>query len=570
MYSQNPMYETGVLPSIRKFLDELDVSKHDWKDKAERWFLSTLLREIDKKDKPLKRVPLFSVGDEDIDNDNDSSSDSTEQKSEKVLIDVQTQCNFDEVVQVTVTEDGTLDDISKAWKNGSEVRPGDALRLLNRGMAKSRELESHFDPETAVSIRRAFVGRDVSFRSLPYTGFEYKYVTNTCCENVIGFVPIPVGVAGPLRIMTRKGPKSLHVPMATTEGALIASTNRGCSAISKSGGVCAIVHDDKMTRAPIVKFPNLVETINFKTWLDDTENYNKVKEVFDSTSRYASLCKIDVALNGNQAFVRFSAKTGDAMGMNMVSKACSSAIKALKDLFPNMEILSLSGNYCVDKKSSAINWVNGRGRSVVAECVLPREVVKSVLKTTPAEMAYVASGKLQHGSAMAGCLGGNNAHAANIVAAIFLATGQDAAQVVSSSMCSTRMEVNEEGNLYVSCSMPCVEVGTVGGGTILPPQNECLQLLSCAGPSVDIAGSNASFLAEVIAATVLAGELSLMAALVKDELVSSHMKLNRSTLKLYNLETPSLPAMPLFKQSQPGDYFRARKKSERAHCSNIL
>lgn len=216
------------------------------------------------------------------------------------------------------------------------------------------------------------------------------------------------------------------------------------------------------------------------------------------------------------------------MGMNMISKSCDVAMKFLIKQFPNMSVLALSGNMCVDKKAAAKNWTEGRGRSVVAECVIPRDVVSRTFRTTPEHLAYLTTTKLHIGSARAGTIGGSNAHAANIVAAIFIATGQDAAQVVSSSMCSTRMEVTDDKNLYVSCTLPCVEVGTLGGGTILAPQRACLESLDCAGPNPDRPGKNAERLSEIIAATVLAGELSLMAALATQDLVSSHMKLNRS------------------------------------------
>uniref|UniRef100_A0A1I7TPP5 hydroxymethylglutaryl-CoA reductase (NADPH) n=1 Tax=Caenorhabditis tropicalis TaxID=1561998 RepID=A0A1I7TPP5_9PELO len=217
--------------------------------------------------------------------------------------------------------------------------------------------------------------------------------------------------------------------------------------------------------------------------------------------------------------------------------SCDLTMRFLMDRFPEMRVLALSGNLCVDKKAAAKNWTEGRGRSVVAECHIKRDIVLKTLRTTPEALAYLTTTKLHIGSSRAGTVGGSNAHAANVVAAIFIATGQDAAQVVSSSMCSTRMEVTEEKDLYVSCTLPCIEVGTVGGGTILSPQRACLESLDCAGPNQEAPGRNAERLAEVIAATVLAGELSLMAALTTNDLVSSHMKLNRSKLQLYADET---------------------------------
>ncbi|VDN23559.1 unnamed protein product [Gongylonema pulchrum] len=198
----------------------------------------------------------------------------------------------------------------------------------------------------------------------------------------------------------------------------------------------------------------------------------------------------------------------------------------LKKKYPEMEILSLSGNYCVDKKASAINWIKGRGKSVVSEATIPAAVVQSVLKTTVDAMVRLGQAKLMIGSSMAGTVGGWNAHAANVVAAIFIATGQDVAQLVSSSMCLTVMEKTELGDLYISCSMRCLEVGTVGGGTVLPAQRACLQMLGCSPPT-SVPGECSTRLAEIVCATVMAGELSLMAAQCSNDLVRSHIRLNR-------------------------------------------
>ncbi|EYC45572.1 hypothetical protein Y032_0423g1206 [Ancylostoma ceylanicum] len=546
--------------SIRAFLDSLDITKDTWKDDAERWIMEKM-----QSLKAEKRVPRFSIGELESDLSEDDSTATRD-------VATQTLCEG-EKQQEMETEAKPLDQIAREWNDGKLVSASDALRLVKRGIVKCRELESRLDAETAIFVRRTFVAPGV-LKQLPYQNYDYKYVTNSCCENVIGYIPIPLGVAGPLRL----NGKEFYVPMATTEGALVASTNRGCSAITRSGGVTVSVFDEGMTRAPVVKFPTAQEAVELKRWFDIRENFELVKAEFESTSRFAQLRQVEVALDGNLAFVRFVALTGDAMGMNMVSKGCSLAMRLLKQKFPAMQLLALSGNYCVDKKAAAINWIKGRGRSVVADCTLPANVVLSVFKTTAKQMAEAAQSKLQSGSDRAVCIGGNNAHAANVVTAIFLATGQDPAQVVSSSMCSTRMEETPEGDLYVSCTMPCVEVGTVGGGTILRPQNECLQMLSCAGPSPTAAGAHARHLAEVICSTVLAGELSLMAALVTDQLVSSHMKLNRSRLQLY----PSSPEMAALPKPSPVERPvpmlrkvldkepRVKRSSIKVECSNIL
>lgn len=546
---------------VREFLRSLDVSKDYWKEEAERWFLEKI-NLVQRR----ARIPRFSLG-YDVEDDN--------YHEYKLTKDASTQTLDAEISQPldNEAEPRSLEEITSDWRLGKPISSADALRLVKRGVVKCRELESRLDDETAIFVRRSYVAPGV-LKDLPYKNYNYKYVTNSCCENIIGYVPVPLGVTGPIPINGRE----VYVPMATTEGALVASTNRGCSAVRKSGGVTACVFQEGMTRSPVVKFPTALEAVKFKKWLEVRENFSLVKAKFESTSRFAQLRAVDVALDGNLAFVRFVAFTGDAMGMNMVSKGCSLAIQFLKENFPAMRLLALSGNYCVDKKAAAINWIEGRGRSVVADCILPANVVLTVLKTTPKQMVEAAKSKLQSGSDRAVCIGGNNAHAANVVAAIFLATGQDPAQVVSSSMCSTRMDLTDEGDLYVSCTMPCLEVGTVGGGTILRPQNECLQMLSCAGPSPTEAGAHARLLAEVICSTVLAGELSLMAALVTDQLVSSHMKLNRSRLQLYPwIPTPSsTTAMPSVQKPAPFSPNKVRteprikRSSIKVECSNIL
>ena len=215
--------------------------------------------------------------------------------------------------------------------------------------------------------------------------------------------------------------------------------------------------------------------------------------------------------------------------MNMVSKGVQNVLEYLQADFPDMDVIGISGNYCSDKKPAAVNWIEGRGKSVVCEAIIPEEVVKKVLKTDVASLVELNMLKNLTGSAMAGALGGFNAHASNIVSAVYLATGQDPAQNVESSHCITMMEaVNDGRDLHVSVTMPSIEVGTVGGGTQLASQSACLNLLGVKGANKDSPGGNARQLAKVVAASVLAGELSLMSAIAAGQLVNSHMKYNRS------------------------------------------
>lgn len=298
----------------------------------------------------------------------------------------------------------------------------------------------------AVKIRRALVSRTpatsqttslLERSKLPYLDYNYENVHGACCENVIGYMPIPVGAAGPLII----DGQHYYIPMATTEGVLVASTNRGCKAINAAGGALTVLTGDGMTRGPCVGFQTLARAGAAKIWLDSEEGQRTMKEAFNSTSRFARLQSMKTALAGTYLYIRFKTTTGDAMGMNMISKGVEHALHIMSTEagFDDMAIISVSGNYCTDKKPAAINWVDGRGKSVVAEAIIPGEVVQRVLKSDVNALVELNTSKNLIGSAMAGSIGGFNAHAANIVTAVFLATGQDPAQNVESSNCITVM-----------------------------------------------------------------------------------------------------------------------------------
>ncbi|KAH8693780.1 hmg-CoA reductase [Talaromyces proteolyticus] len=386
----------------------------------------------------------------------------------------------------------------------------------------------------AVKIRRATVSRTpitsaitsgLESSLVPYKDYNYTLVHGACCENVIGYLPLPLGVAGPLVI----DGQSYFIPMATTEGVLVASTSRGCKAINSGGGAVTVVHSDGMTRGPCVSFPTLIRAAEAKAWLDSEEGMNTMRTAFNSTSRFARLQTLKTALAGTYLYIRFKTTTGDAMGMNMISKGVEKALAVMSTEcgFEDMSTISLSANYCTDKKPAAINWIDGRGKSVVAEAIIPGAVVKSVLKSDVDAMVELNISKNLIGSAMAGSIGGFNAHASNILTAIFLATGQDPAQNVESSNCITIMK-NQNGNLHISVSMPSIEVGTLGGGTILEAQSAMLEMLGVKGAHPTNPGENARQLARIVGASVLAGELSLCAALAAGHLVKAHMAHNRS------------------------------------------
>ncbi|KAL1916566.1 uncharacterized protein VTP21DRAFT_5757 [Calcarisporiella thermophila] len=430
--------------------------------------------------------------------------------------------------------------LKNVTKGPQTLDDAEVLLLLQKEKIPLYALEKVLgDLTRAVKLRRAFLSLQLTTgalesNALPMENFDYSKVLGACCENVIGYVPVPVGVAGPLLI----DGEMLHIPMATTEGCLVASTTRGCKAINLGGGAITVLTHDGMTRGPVVEFPSILQAIKAKQWLEN-DGIELVTDAFNSTSRFARLKKVRATLAGCLVFIRFVTVTGDAMGMNMVSKGCENVLLIMQEYFPEMRVIALSGNYCTDKKPAAINWIDGRGKSVVAEAVVPGEVVRSVLKTSVESLVELNISKNLVGSAMAGSVGGFNAHAANILTAMFIATGQDPAQNVESSNCITLMKaVNNHRDLYISCTMPSIEVGTIGGGTVLPAQSAMLDMLRVRGPHPTQPGANAQRLARIICAACLAGELSLCAALAAGQLVKSHMQHNRSNLALSSL--PSL------------------------------
>jgi hydroxymethylglutaryl-CoA reductase (NADPH) len=421
------------------------------------------------------------------------------------------------------------------------------------------------DPVRSIELRRACMqalnspvppALPVHGTSFDSTSF-FNNVAGVNCESVIGFMPIPVGVVGPLLLDGR----IIHVPMATTEGALIASANRGARALSMSGGVTSVLTRDAMSRAPVIKVASLIQAAELKKFVESPQGLSEMQRIFSTTSRFGRITSITATIAGRNVFVRFCCSTGDAMGMNMVTKGINSVVEELLKMFEGSEMITLSGNLCMDKKPSAINWIEGRGKSVSAEAVIPESIVKEVLKTEIDRIVEVNKTKVcaTHsalklgvfflvfffarnfltlaiifkqnliGSSLAGSIGGNNAHAANLVAAIFIATGQDPAQVVESCTCMTTMDKithNDRPALLMTVNMPSIEVGTVGGGTALGPQSACLEMLGVKGAGV-IPGENSQRLARVVCAGVMAGELSLLAALSANHLVSAHMALNR-------------------------------------------
>jgi len=340
-------------------------------------------------------------------------------------------------------------------------------------------------------------------------------------ENMIGVVQVPLGVAGPLRVKGEYARGSYYLPLATTEGALVASVNRGCSLITRAGGADVRIMRDGMTRAPVFAARDVVHAREVATWVEG--HAAEIREVAESTTKHGEFREAVTYVAGTSVFVRLEFDTKDAMGMNMVTIA-SQKVGELIERETGARLVATSGNMCTDKKPAAINLVRGRGKTVVAGVRLTDAMVADLLKTDAGTLIEVNYRKNLVGSARAASFG-FNAHAANVVAAMFIACGQDPAHVVEGSTAITTVD-RVEGGVYVSVTLPSLPVGTVGGGTGIDTQHECLAMLGVAGGG-DPPGAHAKAFAEIVAAGVLAGELSLLGALAAQHLARAHQEHGR-------------------------------------------
>ncbi len=397
------------------------------------------------------------------------------------------------------------------------------LEKVKSGEVRLHEIDKELDVNASIEMRRTAIceltGTQLNHISNYSIDAEKLYRRNI--ENMIGMIQVPLGIAGPLRINGEFAKGDFYIPLATTEGALVASADRGSSVITTSGGANVRIFKDEMTRAPVFRTKDITGAKLFMDWVN--ANFEKLKQKAESTTHYGELLSINTFTAGRNVFLRFSYRTADAMGMNMVTIATDAAVDLI--LSENdVELVALSGNMCSDKKPAAINAIMGRGKTVSADVFLKKEIISEKLKTNPEKMAEVNYRKNLLGSARAGSLG-FNAHAANIAAAMFISCGQDAAHVVEASNTITTMELTDDG-LYCSVTLPSLNVGTVGGGTRIATQQECLNILGVAGTG-DPPGANSRKLAEIIAAAVLAGEISLVGALAARHLAKAHAALGR-------------------------------------------
>ena len=343
-------------------------------------------------------------------------------------------------------------------------------------------------------------------------------------ENFFGVAQIPVGIAGPLLVNGEYAQGEFFVPMATVEGTMLASYNRGMKVIRESGGVLTTVTDVVMQRAPCFVFKTGREARDFTRWLD--ENFLQIKAKAETTTSVGKLNEIERYHAHNMVYTRFDYSTGDAAGQNMTSRATFVACEWIREQNPHMSHYLLSGSFDTEKRTSSVNLLKGRGRRVTAEITIPREVMMQHLRVTPEAMHYG-----QGISTLAALLtnsSNNAAHPANGLAALYLATGQDIANIGESNQCTTYNKVTRNGDYYYSITLPALIVATYGGGTSLPTQRECLEIMGCWGKD------KAMKFAEIAAALVVAGELSLAAATRtdketrKNDWVDAHERLGRN------------------------------------------
>jgi hydroxymethylglutaryl-CoA reductase (NADPH) len=377
-----------------------------------------------------------------------------------------------------------------------------------------RDRENDYTRENAAA-RRQFTGVD-----LTHVG-SYSFdpaVLPGNIENFIGVAQVPIGLAGPLRVDGEHASGDYYIPLATTEGTLVASYNRGMRLLSEAGGVKTTVVDDRMQRAPVFILDDARAARELAEWIRG--HHAQIAAAAEATTSVGRLIEIEQYHVGPMLYLRFDYTTGDAAGQNMVGKATFAACEWIKSMHPGAPRYVLSGAIDTDKKHSQMNVIRTRGKRVVAEAVIPATLLQQQMGVTPPQLF-----RMRQVSQAGGILAGSanyGAHAANGLAALFIATGQDAANVAESHAAITYSQLLDSGDYYWSITLPALIVATVGGGTGLPTQRECLELLGCAGPG------RVNAFAEICAAVVLAGEVSLASAVLAGDWVTSHEHLGRN------------------------------------------
>jgi hydroxymethylglutaryl-CoA reductase (NADPH) len=371
----------------------------------------------------------------------------------------------------------------------------------------------------AIKNRQKFVEQFTGARLEHVTKFSFdSHLAKGNCEHFTGVAQVPLGFAGPLKIDGEHAQGEFLIPLATSEGTLVASYNRGMKVLNLCGGVKCSVVGDAMQRAPVFVFADARSARDFVKWVE--ANLDKICEEAEATSKVAKLLYIDPYLASKFVFLRFNFTTGDAAGQNMVGRATFAACSWIMDHYAGIQHFYLESNFATDKKASQINIMRTRGKRVTAEAVIKRDVLIQQMRVEPESLTY-HNGIANIGAILSGA-NNNGLHSANAITAIFIATGQDVANVAESSAGIIYSELTPERDLYISITIPSLIVATHGGGTGLATQRECLELLGCYGKG------KVNKLAEIIAGAVLAGEISLAAAISSSDWVSSHEQYGRN------------------------------------------
>jgi hydroxymethylglutaryl-CoA reductase (NADPH) len=382
-----------------------------------------------------------------------------------------------------------------------------------------RDRDNDYTPDAA-GARRDFLAErtGVELEHVSAYSFDPELVQGNV-EHFVGVAQVPIGVAGPLLVNGEHASGEFYVPLATAEGTLVASYNRGMKLVREAGGVTTTILDDRMQRAPAFLFDSAREARDFAGWL--REHFAEIAAAAESTTRSGKLIEIEQYTASRMLYTRFDYTTGDAAGQNLTGKATAAACAwIVANYEPGIERFFLESNFATDKKSSQVNMLHTRGKRVVAEAVIPDALFRSVMRSNT-EVMYRARQVSNLGGFMSG-VNNNGAHSANGITAMFIATGQDAANVAESSAAFVYAELRENGDYYYSVTIPSLIVATYGGGTALATQRECLEMLGCYGTG------QVRKLAEIVAATVLCGELSLGSAIVAEEWVEAHDLLGRN------------------------------------------
>lgn len=366
----------------------------------------------------------------------------------------------------------------------------------------------------------------VNLSHIPHYSIKSNEVKGNI-ENFVGVAQVPLGIVGPLKINGEHAHGTFYVPLATTEGALIATYQRGAIAITKAGGANVSINSDENYLDPVFILKNMADAQGFTRWARD--NFDSLKSKVQETTQHGILFRITPFIMGRRVILKFSYFTHDAMGANMINIATDRLCKYISAEYP-VERYLLRSNLSSEKKAAGVNLLCGYGKEVLVEATLPRKIVVRHLNSSPEEI-----GSAWHswalGSIHAGMVG-INAQFANGLAAIYIACGQDVAHITNASVGLNMLETTKEGDLYAALKLPNILVGTVGGGTALGTQRECLELIGCYGT-----GKSKKF-AEIIAATLLAGEVGICAGITSDEFLEPHVRASVHTKeKAYQEQT---------------------------------